>query len=140
MVLQIASYFRVDDQRLHALPRYLSKHCRTPDGGWNCRTRRTKTVHGSFHTTVLCLEGLLEYQRGVACGALGSSSTTSDPLCQPLPPADVQQLLDAGREFMLVHRLCVLAGDRLPGVAGCGPTLCLLMPLQTRLPVPGFLL
>lgn len=35
------------------------------DGGWNCRAMPSYggATHGSFHTTISALEGLLEYDR-----------------------------------------------------------------------------
>lgn len=34
-----------------------------PDGGWNCRSVRDGSRHGSFHTTLLVLEALAASQR-----------------------------------------------------------------------------
>jgi len=56
-----------------------------PDGGWNCRAPRGDT-HSSFHTTILALEGLLEYHR-----MRGSSEACAAAA--------------RGREFLLAHRL-----------------------------------
>ena len=93
MALFIASYFRVKDKRLQDLVRCIAR-MRTPDGGWNCRVRSSKTVHGSFHTTISCLEGLLEYQRGYG-----------DTVPAPEGEIRVQDLLDSGHEFLLAHSL-----------------------------------
>jgi len=37
------------------------------DGGWNCEA--PKSTRSSFHSTICVLEGLLEYERAVGCGA-----------------------------------------------------------------------
>lgn len=86
MVLAAASYFRLRDARLHRFAEYLLAQ-QMKDGGWNCRSYYGAT-HGSFHTTILALEGLLEYER--------------------FEPRALQRVRHAqawGREFMLRHRL-----------------------------------
>jgi hypothetical protein len=58
------------------------------DGGWNCRAMPGYggATHGSFHTTISALEGLLEYERFRKSGA-------------------VREAQARGREFLLAHRL-----------------------------------
>lgn len=57
-----------------------------PDGGWNCRTPRTGSQHGSFHTSISVLDALLAYA--------GSGG-----------PVPVEAALARGRGFFLDHRL-----------------------------------
>jgi hypothetical protein len=89
MVLAILCWFQFDDPRVDRLAEHVMAQ-QMADGGWNCRATPGYggATHGSFHTTISALEGLLEYQRfrsdkaGAAC------------------PAQAR-----GREFLLVHRL-----------------------------------
>jgi hypothetical protein len=61
MVLQIAVYFGIEDDRIQAIVTNLLSE-QMPDGGWNCRrTRRPQPHHSSFHTTFNVLEGLRVY-------------------------------------------------------------------------------
>jgi hypothetical protein len=61
MILQLAVYFGVDDQRIDAIVDNLLNEI-MPDGGWNCRRhRRPWPHHSSFHTTFNVLDGLREY-------------------------------------------------------------------------------
>jgi hypothetical protein len=86
MVLAAAAYFRLKDDRLHRFAGYLLGQ-QMPDGGWNCRSYWGDT-HSSFHTTILVLEGLLEYDR-----------------FEPHGVARVREAQARGREFLLNHRL-----------------------------------
>ena len=66
MILQLAVYFGIEDERVEALVENLLSE-RMPDGGWNCRRGRRPRPphHSSFHTTFSVLEGLREYvERG----------------------------------------------------------------------------
>jgi hypothetical protein len=86
MVLAAAAYFRLKDDRLHRFAEYLLGQ-QMSDGGWNCRSYYGAT-HSSMHTTILVLEGLLEYER--------------------FAPREVRRVHAAqarGREFLLRHRL-----------------------------------
>jgi len=86
MVLSVASYFELKDPRLERIADHLLA-CQMPDGGWNCQLPRGAT-HASFHTTILVLEALLDFER--------------------LNPSHAGPLRDAqarGREFLLRHRL-----------------------------------
>lgn len=61
MILQVAVYFGVDDQRIDAIVDNLLSEM-MPDGGWNCRRLcRPQPHHSSFHTTLNVLDGLREY-------------------------------------------------------------------------------
>jgi hypothetical protein len=86
MLLAVAAYFRSADDRAHAFAEHLLKQ-QMRDGGWNCQSYRGAT-HSSVHTTILVLEGLLEYER-----------------FQPRDAARVREAQARGREFLLVHRL-----------------------------------
>lgn len=56
------------------------------DGGWNCESIRSGSLHGSFHTSITVLEALDRYERS------GGS-------------VSVAQSTDLGREFFLAHQL-----------------------------------
>jgi hypothetical protein len=84
MVLSSAAYFRYDDPRVDSIAELLISVPR-PDGGWNCEDYRGGT-HGSFHTTISVLEGLLEWKL-----ATGSS--------------DADGAIARGHEFMLAHSM-----------------------------------
>ncbi len=65
MLLQIAVYFGIDDDRVEAIVDNLLGEV-MPDGGWNCRKGRKMSGrpvphHSSFHTTFNVLDGLGEY-------------------------------------------------------------------------------
>ena len=84
MVLSTAAYFRVADARVDSIAEMLIG-VPMADGGWNCEDYRGGT-HGSFHTTVSVLEGLLEWKR--ASGR-----------------ADADAAIARGHEFMLRHEM-----------------------------------
>jgi len=89
MVLAIVCWFGLEDQRVDALAAHVIAR-QMADGGWNCRAAPgySGATHGSFHTTISALEGLLEYER--------------------FRPECARASRDAqarGREFLLVHRL-----------------------------------
>ncbi len=85
MLLALLAYFRSPDERVHSLVGFLLRE-QMPDGGWNCERVRGAT-HGSFHTTILTLEGLHEYG-----------------LIHPLP-APAREAVQRAHEFLLLHRL-----------------------------------
>ena len=62
MVLQIAVYFGIRDERVDAIVDNLLSE-RMPDGAWNCRKdhRPKPPHHSSFHTTFNVLDGLRVY-------------------------------------------------------------------------------
>jgi len=88
MVLSLLAYFRLEDESLHLIRDCLLNQ-QLPDGGWNCRAPRG-AQHSSFHTTILVLEGLREYQQAYP---------------QKRETEKVQEAQARGREFLLVHRL-----------------------------------
>lgn len=79
MALSIFEWFDTDVEPRERLRRFLVG-AQLEDGGWNCRT---KSVHGSFHTTLSALEAL--------------------HLCPQSP--ELIRAADRGREFFLRHRL-----------------------------------
>ena len=86
MLVGLAAGFCLEDARVPAAVDWLLR-IQLPDGGWNCRTVRDGSRHGSFHTTILVLEALLGYQRAGG----------------PMP---VEEPMAEGRRFLLEHRLC----------------------------------
>lgn len=85
MGLATVAYFGVDDPRVDALVEHLLRE-QMDDGGWNCQRRRGAT-HASFNTTILVLEGLLQWER-----MAGSD-------------ARVTAARHRGEEFLLAHRM-----------------------------------
>ncbi len=63
MFLNYAAYFQTDEQHLHSVVDSIL-HEVMPDGGFNCRTTRSGAVHSSLHSTLSCLEGLMEFIKG----------------------------------------------------------------------------
>jgi len=61
MALAVLCWAGVDDARVDALAAHLLAR-QMPDGGWNCRAMPGQggATHGSFHTTIIALEALLE--------------------------------------------------------------------------------
>ena len=88
MMLLLAIYFEIDDERIDAVVENLLKEV-MPDGGWNCKRQLHHTTHSSFHTTINVLEGLREYTE-LRKGALRK---------------DVLIAEQNAMEFMLEHKL-----------------------------------
>jgi hypothetical protein len=86
MILTLLAYFRYPDERIHKIVSYLTAQ-QMPDGGWNCQSYKGAT-HSSFHTTMLALEGLYEYQ-----------------CAYPEKNNSIRQTRERGHEFLLTHRL-----------------------------------
>jgi len=86
MILALLAYFRYSDERIHSIASYLINQ-QMPDGGWNCQLYKGAT-HSSFHTTILVLEGLYEYQ-----------------CTYPEKKKKISQVRERGHEFLLAHRL-----------------------------------
>lgn len=61
MVLNYASYFQVDEDRLISIIDYLIAN-QMEDGGYNCHSTRIGAIHSSLHTTLSVLEGFFEYK------------------------------------------------------------------------------
>ena len=89
MVLAVACWFGLDDPRIDSLAAHVMEQ-QMPDGGWNCRATPGYggATHGSFHTTILALEALLDYAR-----------------FRPPRAAEAEAAQARGREFLLAHRL-----------------------------------
>lgn len=85
--LSLSSWFTVDDTRRQRLVGEILDH-QLADGGWNCRSVRTGSKHGSFHTTMNVLEGLREY--------VLSGGSRAD---------EVARAEALGREFFAAHHL-----------------------------------
>jgi hypothetical protein len=87
MVLAVLCWFGFDDPRVDRLAMHVVEQ-QMADGGWNCRAAPGcgGATHGSFHTTISALEGLLEYDR-FRGGSVARAASAR------------------GREFLLVHRL-----------------------------------
>jgi hypothetical protein len=85
MGLAMLSWFVPEDERLPLLVANLLGE-QMADGGWNCQ-RRAGATHASFNTTILALEGLLEWER--QCGRR----------------RDVTAARIRGEEFLLSHRM-----------------------------------
>jgi hypothetical protein len=86
MILAVCAHFRCGDERVHVLTDYLLGQ-QMRDGGWNCQSYLGAT-HSSVHTTILVLEGLLDYGRFAAREV-----------------ARVRAAQARGREFLLARRL-----------------------------------
>jgi hypothetical protein len=68
MVLAIAAWFGLEDERLDTLAGHL-RATQMRDGGWNCRATPGNggATHSSFHTTISALEALREWGGPRAC-------------------------------------------------------------------------
>ena len=86
MILALLTYFRYPDERIHDVASYLVGQ-QMSDGGWNCESYKGAT-HSSFHTTMMALEGLFEYQSAY-----------------PEMKKQITQVRERGHEFLLAHRL-----------------------------------
>jgi hypothetical protein len=88
MFLNYGCYFGIEQAELHSVVDFvIGQHM--PDGGFNCHANRQGAVHSSLHSTISILEGIWEY------GANGYEYRL----------AELQKLAEAGREFILQHRL-----------------------------------
>ncbi len=90
MVLAVLCWAGVDDPRVDTLAAHLIAQ-QMKDGGWNCQAMpgyRGNATHGSFHTTIIALEALLEYER-----------------FRPARAREARAAQSRGLEFLLVHRL-----------------------------------
>jgi len=87
MLLAVFCWFGMDDPRVDRLAEHVVAQ-QMADGGWNCRAMPGygRATHGSFHTTISALEGLLEYER------FRKSRVAREAQAR-------------GREFLLAHRL-----------------------------------
>lgn len=89
MDLSLLSYFDTrKDDRIEALLEYLLAE-QMDDGGWNCKRVQHRSTHGSLHTTVNVLDGLLDY--------LEYRPSQAD--------CAIRSSIARAQEFMLQHRL-----------------------------------
>jgi len=85
MLILLAASFGLDDDRLDPTVQWLLDQ-QLADGGWNCESIRSGSLHGSFNTSISALDALLQYQQS------GGGLEVSDNM-------------DRGRTFFLDHRL-----------------------------------
>ncbi len=90
MFLNYASYFRADEIALQSVIDMLLKE-HMPDGGFNCRSNRSKVVHSSFHSTLSVLEGLTEYVKNGYAYRI----------------REVKNAIKTSKEFILLHQLFI---------------------------------
>jgi hypothetical protein len=88
MFLNYASYFKIDEEKLHSIVDFLISQ-QMQDGGFNCRSNREGAKHSSLHTTLSVIEGINEYRRNGYKYRL-----------QELNQAEAESI-----EFMLQHQL-----------------------------------
>lgn len=88
MVLNYASYFGVDENRLKSIVDFLISK-KMVDGGFNCRVQTSGATHSSLHTTLSVLEGIEEYKR--------------NNYHYRLP--ELKQIERGAQEFILMHHL-----------------------------------
>lgn len=88
MFLNYASYFKTDELKLHSVVDGILDE-RMPDGGFNCKSKRSGAVHSSLHSTLSVLEGLNEFQK--------SGYTYRKK--------EIQHAKEMAEEFILLHQL-----------------------------------
>jgi hypothetical protein len=85
IIFKILSYFKYQDDRIEKIAGHLVSQ-QMKDGGWNCCSYKGAT-HSSFHTTLIVLEGLGEFEKSYE----GTSEIT--------------KARKKGIEFLLQHKL-----------------------------------
>ena len=88
MFLNYATYFGTNEQDLESVVDCILGQI-MPDGGFNCRSNRSQTIHSSLHTTISVLEGITEYEMNGYTYRL----------------AELRQSKKSSIEFILKHRL-----------------------------------
>ena len=88
MFLNYASYFGLQEEALHTIVDYLLDE-QMEDGGFNCRSTRSKCVHSSVHSTISIMEGLWEYWKNA----------------YKYRREEVSKAHKEAGEFLLMHRL-----------------------------------
>ena len=86
MFVALAVYFRCEDDQIDGVVSWTLDQ-QLEDGGWNCRTLRSGSNHGSYHTTITVLEMIAELQ----------ANGYHDP--------SLEAAAQRGREFFLAHRM-----------------------------------
>ncbi len=90
MFLNYASYFTAHEEKLKSVIDMLLKELML-DGGFNCRSNRSKAIHSSLHSTLSVLEGLTEYERNGYTYRL----------------KEVKKAINSSKEFILIHQLFI---------------------------------
>lgn len=88
MALNYACYFKAPEERLHSVIDFILLN-QMPDGGFNCRSNRSKAHHSSLHTSLSILEGFHEYVVGGYSYRLG----------------EIMKVVQNVQEFILMHHL-----------------------------------
>lgn len=88
MFLNYASYFGADEAQLKSVVDCLLEE-HMPDGGFNCRSNKSVTVHSSLHSTLSVIEGFTEYERNEYSYRIN----------------EVKISIDSSKEFILMHQL-----------------------------------
>lgn len=86
MFVALATYFRYPDDQIDLVVDWTLDQ-QLGDGGWNCRTTRSGSSHGSYHTSITVLEMLAQLE----------NTGYDDPA--------LETAAAKGREFFLAHRL-----------------------------------
>lgn len=90
MFLNYASYFKTSEKKLHSIIDCVLHEIMT-DGGFNCRSTRSKVKHSSLHTTISVLEGLTEFQKAE----------------YTYRKAEILNAIQSSIEFILLHQLFI---------------------------------
>lgn len=88
MCLNYGSYFNAEEEKLHSVIDFILNN-QMPDGGFNCRSVRTKVHHSSLHTSLSILEGFQEYKNAGYTYRLD----------------EINAVIKNVLEFILMHRL-----------------------------------
>lgn len=88
MFLNYASYFKVDEKKLHSVVDIILHELMT-DGGFNCMRIRGGAQHSSLHSTISVLEGLTEFLKA-------EYTYRKDK---------IQDAIESAIEFILIHQL-----------------------------------
>lgn len=88
MFLNYASYFKTEAYNLYSIVDSILDEV-MPDGGFNCRKKRSGANHSSLHTTISVLEGLYEFHKSGYTYRMN----------------DIQRVKTNAEEFILLHRL-----------------------------------
>jgi hypothetical protein len=88
MILNYACFFGVEENKLKSIVDFMLTQ-QLPDGGFNCYASRYGGTHSSLHSTILTLEGIIEYDKQ------GYKYRLSE----------LKKIEKESREFMLQHKL-----------------------------------
>jgi len=88
MFLNYASYFKTEAYNLYSIVDSILDEV-MPDGGFNCRKKRSGAIHSSLHTTISVLEGMYEFHKSGYTYRMN----------------DIQRVKTNAEEFILLHRL-----------------------------------